>query len=515
MTEPMEQTFRQLQTRLYECWQGTETFIPELPTGPGGLERDIVVIPSLSFAQPELAKIPGYTHYEERQLYTLIQLRNPRTRMVYVTSQPLHPSIVDYYLDLLPGVPTSHARDRLLLLATYDRSEKPLTAKILERPRLIERIRQSLRPGKAYMVCFNSTPLERDLAMALGIPLYSTDPDLLHWGTKAGSRELFAAAHIPHPDGSGLVYTVENLVTAIAQLWSRHPHLERMVVKLNEAFSGEGNALLDLRPLRDFAPGTRSQADQAQAITTALEALDFQAPNQTWDSYRQRLEVIGAIVESFIEGKDKRSPSVQGCITPNGDVDIISTHDQILNSPEGQIFIGCRFPAEEGYRLTLQTLGRRVGQYLAEQGVIGYYGVDFIAQTDAGSPFGWDVQAIEINLRKGGTTHPFMTLKFLTDGAYQPDSGLFLSKHGRPKFYIASDNLCQAHYRGLLPNDLLDMIARYHLHFDSSTETGTVFHLMGALSEFGKLGLVSVGNSLPEAELIYEQAIAVLDAAVY
>lgn len=511
----MKPTFQQLQTRLHECWQGTETFIPEIPTGPGGLERDIVVIPSLSFAQPELAKIPGYTHYEERQLYTLIQLRNPRTRMVYVTSQPLHPSIVDYYLDLLPGVPSSHARDRLLLLATYDRSDKPLTAKILERPRLIERIRQSLRPGQAYMVCFNSTPLERDLSLQLGIPLYSTDPDLLHWGTKAGSRQLFAAAAIPHPDGSDLVHNVEGLVAAISQVWERHPQQERLVVKLNEAFSGEGNALLDLRPLNHVAPGRSSTAEQAQSLETALADMNFQAPNEIWMTYRQRLEAIGAIVECFIEGNDKRSPSVQGCITPKGDVEIISTHDQILNSPEGQIFIGCRFPAESGYRLILQTLGRNVGQYLADQGVIGYYGVDFIARPEPTHPLGWDIQAIEINLRKGGTTHPFMTLKFLTDGAYQPDSGLFLSKHGRPKFYIASDNLRQEHYRGLLPNDLLDMIARYHLHFDSSTETGTVFHLMGALSEFGKLGLVSVGNSLEEAELIYQQAIAVLDAAVY
>ncbi|WP_367186553.1 hypothetical protein [Thermosynechococcus sp. Uc] len=37
------------------------------------------------------------------------------------------------------------------------------------------------------------------------------------------------------------------------------------------------------------------------------------------------------------------------------------------------------------------------------------------------------------------------------------------------------------------------MIARYHLHFDSSTATGTVFHLMGALSAFGKLGLLRLG----------------------
>ncbi|WNC85982.1 peptide ligase PGM1-related protein [Thermosynechococcus sp. QKsg1] len=500
--------FRQLQTQLLECWDGTETFIPELPKGPGGIERDIVVVPSLSFPQPELAKITGYTHYEERQLYTLIQLRNPRTRMIYVTSQPLHPSIIDYYLDLLPGVPSSHARDRLLLLATYDRSDKPLTAKILERPRLLERIRQALRPNQAYMVCFNSTPLERELAVRLGIPLYSTDPDLLYWGTKAGSRELFAAAGIPHPMGSGFLQGVPELVRAIAHLQEKSPELQRVVVKLNEAFSGEGNALLDLRPLRPL--GSPHTPDHLQRIENSLEEMVFQAPNETWLSYRQRFMDLGGIVEAFVEGAVKRSPSVQGCITPKGSVEIVSTHEQLLNAPTGQIFIGCEFPAHADYRQQLQELGQKVGTYLAQQGVIGCFGVDVVAtQTTAG----WELYAIEINLRKGGTTHPFMTLKFLTDGHYELASGLFYSKHRRPKYYIASDNLCQPHYRGLLPNDLLDMIARYHLHFDSSTETGTVFHLMGALSEFGKLGLVSIGNTPEEAQAIYNQTIGVLDAA--
>ena len=35
----------------------------------------------------------------------------------------------------------------------------------------------------------------------------------------------------------------------------------------------------------------------------------------------------------------------------------------------------------------------------------------------------WKAYAIEINLRKGGTTHPFLTLQFLTDGAYDADKG--------------------------------------------------------------------------------------------
>ena len=50
-----------------------------------------VVIPSLTLDQSELSKIPGSGFYEERLLFLLMRLRNPRARMVYVTSQPVHP----------------------------------------------------------------------------------------------------------------------------------------------------------------------------------------------------------------------------------------------------------------------------------------------------------------------------------------------------------------------------------------------------------------------------------------
>jgi hypothetical protein len=124
---------------------------------------------------------------------------------------------------------------------------------------------------------------------------------------------------------------------------------------------------------------------------------------------------------------------------------------------------------------------------------------------------GWKFYAIEINLRKGGTTHPFMTLKFLTNGRYDLSSGLFYSQQGRPKYYMATDNLQKPQYCGLLPNDLMDIIAYHELHFDTSTETGTVFHLMGCLSEFGKLGLTSIGNSPQQAEDLYRRVVKAID----
>ena len=493
--------FRHLQLSLRDRWKTSELF--------DNSEADIIIIPSLSIDQRELQKIEGCEHYEERLLFSLMRLRNPRTRLIYVTSIPLHPSIIDYYLQLLPGIPFSHARNRLLLLSAYDSSLKPLSQKILERPRLLERIRQALRIEKSFITCYNSTFWEAELSVKLGVPLYAAAPDLQIWGTKSGSRQIFGESGVPRPDGSDRIWNPQDLAVAASDLWERQPTLQRIVVKLNEGISGEGNALLDLRQIMDVAPGKCSHGERVAAIGDRFSTMRFQATQETWVNFSGRITELGAIVEAFVEGEIKRSPSVQGRITPTGEVEILSTHDQILGGPDGQIYLGCRFPADESYRLQLQQLGLKVGQKLAEKGALERFGVDFVT-VDQGNKQ-WDIQAIEINLRKGGTTHPFMTLKLLTNGRYDLSTGLFYSQQGRPKYYIATDNLQKDRYRGLLPNDLMDIIAHHRLHFDSGTETGTVFHLMGCLSEFGKLGLTSIGDSPQQAEDIYHKVVNVLD----
>ncbi|MGB2924532.1 MAG: peptide ligase PGM1-related protein [Limnothrix sp.] len=491
------QTFETLQGQLKKCWQDSEDFESH--------DQDILVVPSFSVDQQVGQKVQGFLHYEERLLFSLIRLRNPHTRLIYVTAQPLAPLIIDYYLQLLPGIPFSHARDRLLLLTTYDNSYKPLTQKILERPRMVAQIQRAMRPNKSYMVCYNSTALEKELSEKLQIPLFAANPDVSHWGSKSGSRKVFGLAEVPHPDGSQLVKTVAKLVEVTAQLWQRNPELLRIVIKLNEGFSGEGNAILDLRNL----PAVETLSDRQQIIAKAFPDLGFQAEGETWEHFSSRIPELGAIAEAFIEGETKRSPSVQGLIMPSGKVEILSTHDQILGGQDGQIYLGCHFPADEPYRLQVQALGLEIGKILASKGAIERYSADFIATKKGDGA--WDLQAIEINLRKGGTTHPLMTLQLLTNGSYDYKTGSFFTKEKQAKYYIASDNLQKPQYKGLLPSDLMDIIAAHKLHFDSSTKTGSVFHLMGTLSEFGKLGLTSIGDSPEEANEIYEKVEEILD----
>src|SRR4029079_648356 len=164
--------FETLKPRLHEVWDSLILHQNDAP-------YTSVVVPSLTLDQSELKKLAGASFYEERLLFLLIRLRNPRARMVYVTSQPVHPMVLEYYFQFLAGIPASHARARLTLLCAYDSSPRSLTEKILERPRLIERIRDGIIDrGRAYLTVFNATPLERRLALVLGIPLNGLDPAL-------------------------------------------------------------------------------------------------------------------------------------------------------------------------------------------------------------------------------------------------------------------------------------------------------------------------------------------------
>ncbi len=149
-----------------------------------------------------------------------------------------------------------------------------------------------------------------------------------------------------------------------------------------------------------------------------------------------------------------------------------------------------------------------VAEVLKQHGVLGRFGVDFISLKHGDC---WEHYAIEINLRKGGTTHPFLMLQFLTDGEYDPETGLYRTPAGQPRFYYASDNVESTTYRGLTPDDLIDIVVYHDLHFHGATQQGVVFHLIGALSEFGKLGVVCIGESLERARAFYNDTVDVLN----
>src|SRR6266540_4343780 len=541
--------FDQLQKKLVPLWKSIERFNQDPQT--------IVVVPSLSVDMAGAGAV--VQAYEERFLFLLLLLRQPRARLIYVTSRTILPSIIDYYLDLLPGVIPSHARQRLFLPSPMDGSVRPLSEKLLERPRLIEHIRSLIMdPDRAHLVPFNTTNREKELALRLGIPMYGADPKFFPLGTKSGCRKIFVEENVPHPLGYENLGSKEDLIEAIAQMRAKKPSIKQVLVKLNEGVSGEGNAVVDLTGLppsfakatadrsvagigdagsRNRPRGDRDRRSRLQRIGDAghrnasagpgssipattdsgrakamleerLRAMQFELEGITYESYMNKLQERQGVVEERIMGDEFRSPSVQLRITPLGVVELLSTHDQLLGGPTGQSYLGCVFPADTGYAALITREAAKVGRRLAKEGVIGRFALDFVVVRTNGK---WEPYAIEINLRKGGTTHPFLTLQFLTDGTYDPNTGIFTAPNGQQKFFVASDHVKSPRYRTLTPDDLFDIVVRHNLHFNQTRQTGVVFHMMSALGELGRTGLTAVGNSHEDAKAMYDRAVAVLD----
>ena len=477
--------FKHLQKRLAELW----------PTmSPRSLDpepRTAIVLHSISFWVPE-HMYPLFPAYEERFLFFVLSgLRQPATRVVYVTSQPVHPRLIDYFLDLVPGVNLEDVRQRLTFISLSDPSSKPLTEKILSRPHVMERIRREVAHTERAMIFpFNVSTLEMELAVQLGVPVYGPDPLLDRWGTKSGSRTIFREGGVSHPIGVEGVSTANELTLGIEHIRKQRSGVQKVVVKLDRAVSGLGNAIVDLE-------GTTDRDDIAAAVRN-LAPEDRETNAAT---YLGELRTGGGIVEELISGDDFRSPSVQLRNSPLGEVEVISTHDQILGGPTGQMFLGCHFPADRAYVGAISLEAMKVGQRLAAEGVVGRYGIDFVVIRSGTDP--WVPYAIEINLRNGGTTHPFLTLIALTDGSYDPASGIFTAPDGSDRHYMATDHLEDASLTRLTPDDLLDLTDEPPMAWDSAALMGPAFHLVSAIAVAGQIGVTAVAGSRESADRTY------------
>ncbi|HRH35796.1 MAG TPA: carboxylate-amine ligase, partial [Catalimonadaceae bacterium] len=266
MTELQEQLFDQFK------WHFPDPLAP----------KTVVILPGLSLDPEILSKLSGVIHYEERLLCMLLLLRMPRTRIIYLSSVPIDEVIVDYYLHLIPGITGLHARNRLVLLNCNDASSRALTEKVLSRPRLIQQIKSNIPSGHvAHMVAFNVTNLEEKLAVELDIPVYGCASSLSFWGSKSGSRELFRRAGLQVPPGFENLNSLADMAEAIKKLRHEDPLLRRVVIKLNEGFSGDGNAIYDL------------PAHEEASVDLIRQNLDIVAKDMTVAVFEEKLQFMG------------------------------------------------------------------------------------------------------------------------------------------------------------------------------------------------------------------------------
>ena len=327
--------------------------------------ESIVVVPSVTpDATQGGARVQAL---EERMLFLLLLLRQPRLQVIYVTGRPVPESIVDYYLGAAAGRdPAPRPRAGCTWSPTHDGSARPLAAKLLERPRVLAQIRALIPdPARCHLVPYTTTTLERDLALALGIPLYGADPRLLAVRDEDRLPAAVRRGRRPAPARP------RGPARRRRRRGRRSPRCARPRPR-----DARGDRQAQRRRLR--AGATRSStcatcrrpAPPTSGPSSAGASRRWRSSTRdiTLEGYLAQLARDGGIVEERIIGAELRSPSVQLRVTPLGEVELLSTHDQLLGGPSGQSYLGCRFPADFGYAQAISREAAKIGAALARRG---------------------------------------------------------------------------------------------------------------------------------------------------
>jgi hypothetical protein len=464
---------------------------------PGsGIDHVMLTLPSFSVSESILShygdRIPSLEHRYLNAV--LIAGRITDCRNVTVLSQLPDPQIVQYLLELVPAADRASARDRTTLIEVQDGTNRSVAAKLLDRPDLLARIRELVGDRPALIEPWNVTEHEVALALALGVPINGSNPKLRWLGFKGEGRRLMRRAGVPVPFGVEDVRTVDDVIAAIRAILGAHPDASGVVIKHDDSGAGDGNVVIDLEPMA-------SARDPDAWLREQVEGLP--------DWYRTDLE-RGGIVEERIAGTRFSSPSAQVDIKPDGRVVVLATHEQVLGGESGQVYLGCRFPADPAYAPEIARHAAAVGAELADAGALGRFSVDFVASSD--SEGAWQIHALEINLRKGGTTHPYAALRNVAPGRYEPETGRWLTADGSTRCYSATDNIVDPAWLGLAPTAVIEAVADAGLQFDPEAGTGVILHMLSGLAIDGRFGLTAIGEAPADAARLHESARAAVAA---
>ena len=220
--------------------------------------------------------------------------------------------------------------------------------------------------------------------------------------------------------------------------------------------------------------------------------LRYQAPDESFESYSARFQAMGGIVEELLPDVTA-SPSGQAYIGPELDVRLVSTHDQVLTGPDLQRFQGSHFPAAPRYRQRVQAATAAVGRTLAARGARGRFSVDFVESRARRSTPSRSTCAAGAR-RTPSTRRPRSPMAPTTcaPGACSTSAAV-------PRPTTRQTTCSPGPTRVSGPRSCWTTRLLLGLSYDPTRERGCIFHMLGALPEFGKLGVTCIANSRREA----------------
>lgn len=434
-----------------------------------------IVLYSMAYGPVVVGRQPFLHFAAERGFSQVGALRDPGTRVVLITPAPVDADVVDYYLRDLTGFRDDELPDiraRLHLLSPASADSLPLDERVLADGDLLARLKELIGAGGgARLVNFAASPGTDTLGATLGVPAEQSPHDLsVQWGGKRGGKEVLRRSGVPTPAGSHQnLHSLDEVLEACRRLGDGPAPAPLVAVKLDDAKWGAAVGTIVLDREKTLATG-----DPGQCVVRSQQA---------WPAFLAEVEREGAIVEQYLENVTS-SPSGQAFIDDAGTVHVVSTQDQLLESDR---YLGFVLPAPEEFAGEITRHVTAVGGALAELGIRGTFGVDFIALPDG------TLSAVEINLRKVGPSHVVAHLRDVVGSGPDP-----LSVH--PDVHLLHRRVHEpAVLAALTPAGVVDTLRSRGLLFDHARGTGVLLHMLGAIATTGYVETTAVATSREQA----------------
>ena len=413
--------------------------------------RVVIHVPSISREEHQRLTIPNFQTQQNLQMSRLCAVNDPLVDVIYVSPIEIAEDVMSYYEKLLEvgGVENPRLRMKIIVPENMERfpSHMSLTSLLLYSPRSIKRILRFINGRDAYIVPGSLGPEERRLALRLNIPLLAPEPSLANvYGSKSGSKRLFALADMNTAPGAHDLYEEEEIHSALAKLIAAYIDVPRWIFKIDDEFGGRGHAYFDVKYLKQVTMLRKERAKFSKAdknywgrpevqegarmrlmenIRTVLkQKVVLAAPEvyKDWKRYVKTFTRIGGVIEACpldVRG----NPSANLLIEPNGAITLISTQDQIFSTPYR--YCGCSFPQRSVPHAAIRGASLAICAKLYEKNIIGYVGIDFVTFSDAASK-SQRLWAVDINVGLTRSASSFALFHFLMGGKIDTSTGEYM-----------------------------------------------------------------------------------------
>lgn len=357
---------------------------------------------------------------------------------------------------------------RMISTDEFEFDPRPLSEVVLNEPALLSKVRDACDIDDCVLYPFSPTKIEVDLSSKLEIDLWGTPDAWSQIGSKSGARRLAKMCEVLVAPGLEVPapLTLENLLDNCSEL--RAQGFSHAVLKSDFGISGRGNWKFSLR---------NGEREDLLRLIERVQISEEKSPICERGTF-----VLEAWMENSLSIGAHLEVTRQGAVFP------ISVWQQEMGDDQTS-FLGSVPLAIPGrdVEILFETLDI-LGQEIAKLGFWGSFGPDFLWNSTDGFILS------EINARVPATAFALEVARKAKGGS----ASVFLFRHitlARPALFF----------------DLKEALEAEGLLYAEPNSLGRgIIPINYALSRFGEVDLLALGEDMNEAEALFARASALL-----